>query len=91
MTYEMLFAYLTHVGFHDRAPTELEHVFEHSELGILLALTLSGNAAIDGPVRGADVTSVEFRLQQHGLLTGPLADAVGQASTAGRAKDAALF
>ena len=83
MTYEMLFAYLAHVGFHDHAPTESQHVFEHSELGILLALTLSGDVVIDGPVRGADVTSVEFRLQQHGLLTSPLADAVRQASAAG--------
>lgn len=82
MTYEMLFAYLTQVGFHDHAPTELEHVFEQSGLGILLAFTLAGDAAIDGPVRGADVTSIEFRLQQHGLLTGPLADAVRQASAA---------
>jgi len=83
MSYEMLFAYLTQVGFDDHAPTESEYVFEHSKLGILLAFTLSGDGVIDGPVRGADVTSVEFRLQQHGLLTGPLADAVREARAAG--------
>ncbi len=81
-TYEMLFAYLTHVGFHGTAPTESERVFEHSKLGILLAFTLAGDAVIDGPVRSEDVMSVEFRLQQHGVLTGTLADAVRQLGVA---------
>ena len=74
-TYEWLFAYLKHLGFEDASPSGIEKIFEHAESGILLAFSMLDDPAVNRPVRDADVTSVEFRLQQHGLLSGALADA----------------
>ena len=74
ITYKWLFTYLERLGFKDTSPSEFERVFEHSEHRILLAFSMLGDAAVDRPVRDADVASVEFRLQQEGLLTGALAD-----------------
>ena len=33
------------------------------------------DSSVDRPARDADITSVEFRLQQEGLLSGTLVDA----------------
>jgi hypothetical protein len=74
VTYEWLFTYLERLGFEDSSQSDFERVFEHSELGIILAFSMLDDVAVDRPVRDADVTSVEFRLQQEGLLSGPLAD-----------------
>ena len=74
-TYEWLFAYLEHLGFEESSQSELERIFEHSEHGILLAFSMLDDPAVDRPVRDADVTSVEFHLQRHGLLSGALVDA----------------
>jgi len=74
ITYESLFEYLERIGFEDTSRSDFERTFEHSEFGILLAFSMLDNAAVDRPVRDADITSVEFQLQQHGLLSGRLAD-----------------
>ena len=74
-TYQWLFAYLEHLGFEDSSQSKFEKIFEHSKLGILLAFSMQDDPAMDRPVRDADVTSVEFHLQQHGLLSGELMDA----------------
>ncbi len=76
ITYEWLFAYLERLGFEDSSRSDSERVFEHSELGILLAFTMLDDATVDRPVRDADITSAEFHLQQQGLLSRPLTDAV---------------
>ncbi len=80
ITYEWLFAYLGRLGFEDSSRSDFERVFEHSELGILFAFSMLDEAAVDRPVRDADVTSVEFRLQQEGLLSGALTDATARLS-----------
>ncbi len=72
ITYKWLFAYLEALGFEDSSQSDFERVFEHSELGILLAFSMLDDVALDRPVRDADITSVEFQLQQHGLLSGAL-------------------
>ncbi len=78
ITYKWLFAYLERLGFEDSSRSEFERVFEHSELRILLAFSMLDDAAVDRPVRDADATSVEFRLNQEGLLSGALTDTVPQ-------------
>jgi hypothetical protein len=78
ITYEWLFAYLKQLGFADSSRSDFERIFEHSELQILLAFSMLDDAAVDRPVRDADITSVEFRLHQEGLLSGSLADAARQ-------------
>ncbi len=74
ITYQWLFAYLERLGFEDSSQTDFERVFEHSELGILLAFSMLDDISLDRPVRDADILSAEFRLQQAGLLSGPLTD-----------------
>ena len=74
VTYQWLFAFLERLGFEDSSQSDFERVFEHSELGILLAFSMRDDTSIDRPVRDADIISVEFRLQQEGLLSGQLAD-----------------
>ena len=74
ITYEWLFAYLERLGFEESSQSDFERVFEHSVHGTLLAFSMLDDAAVDRPVRDADITSVEFRLQQEGLLSGSLAD-----------------
>lgn len=75
ITYERLFTYLKEIGFEDSSPSEFERVFEHSGHGILFAFSMLDDGSVDRPVRAVDITSVEFRLQQEGLLSGPLAAA----------------
>lgn len=75
ITYEWLFAYLERLGFEDSSRSDSERVLEHSEFGILLAFSMLDDPTVDRPVRDADITSVEFHLQQHGLLSGALSDA----------------
>jgi hypothetical protein len=75
VTYEWLFTYLQQLGFEDSSPSEFERVFEHSGRGILFAFSMLDDPSVDRPTRDADITSVEFRLQQEGLLSGTLADA----------------
>jgi hypothetical protein len=74
ITYEWLFAYLQRLGFEDSSQSKFERVFKHSKHGALLAFSMLDDASVDRPVRDADITSVEFHLQQEGLLTGALAD-----------------
>lgn len=74
ITYERLFAYLMRLGFEDTSQSEFDRVFKHSEHGTLLAFSMLDDASVDRPVRDADITSVEFRLQQEGMLAGSLAD-----------------
>lgn len=74
ITYEWLFAYLKRLGFEDTSQSEFDRVFKHSEHGTLLAFSMLDDASIDRPARDADITSVEFHLQQDGLLAGSLAD-----------------
>ena len=80
ITYKWLFAYLEGLGFEDSSRSDVERVFEHSGLGVLLAFSMLDDAAVDRPVRDADVISVEFRLQQQGLLSGALTDATQRLS-----------
>lgn len=75
ITYQWLFKYLEQLGFEDSSPSDFERVFEHSEHGILFAFSMLDDVSVDRSVRDADITSVEFRLQQLGLLSGSLADA----------------
>ncbi|WP_252853954.1 hypothetical protein [Aeoliella straminimaris] len=75
ITYQWLFAYLEQLGFVDTSPSDFERVFEHQERDILLAFSLLDDRSVDRPVRAADFVSVEFRLQQEGLLSGTLNDA----------------
>lgn len=74
ITYEWLFAYLERLGFEDLSRSECERVFAHSDLSILLAFSMLDDSAVNRSVRDADVLSVEFRLQQAGLLSGALTD-----------------
>lgn len=74
ITYEWLFGYLRRLGFEETSQSDFERVFEHSERGTLLAFSMLDDAAEDRPVRGADISSVEFRLHQEGVLSGRLAD-----------------
>jgi hypothetical protein len=62
------------VGFKDTSHSKFDRVFTHSQHGTLLAFSMLDDAATARPVRDADITSVEFHLQQDGLLTGKLAD-----------------
>ena len=80
ITYESLFEYLQRIGLEDTSRSDFERTFEHSEFGILLAFSMLDNTAVDRPVRDADITSVEFQLQQHGLLSGALARAAQRLS-----------
>lgn len=80
LTYSWLFIYLERLGFQDKSPSDFERVFEHPEQGTLFAFTLQGDDSLDRPLRGADLTSVQFRLEQLGLLTGSLADLADRSS-----------
>ena len=75
ITYEWLLSYLMQLGFEDSSPSDSERVFEHPAHGTLFAFSMMGNASVDREVRDADIRSVEFRLQQEGLLSGTLANA----------------
>lgn len=75
ITYERLFTYLEQLGFEDASPSEFERVFENSQRGILFAFSMLDDATVERPARDADVTSVEFRLQQEGLLAGAITEA----------------
>ena len=79
-TYEALFAYLERIGFEDTSRSDFEKTFEHPTLGILLAFSMLEDTAVNRSVRDADITSTEFHLQQHGLLSGPLAGAAHRLS-----------
>jgi len=72
-TYRQLFAYLEEQGFRDVARSTLGRIFEHQSLGILFAFSMMDQATEDSVVREADALSVEFQLQQRGLLDGRLA------------------
>jgi len=78
ITYEWLFAYLRNLGFSDLSPSKFERVFEHRELGILLAVSMLDDSSEDRVARDADVLSAQFQLQQHGLLEGKLTDVAAQ-------------
>jgi hypothetical protein len=78
ITYEWLFAYLRNLGFRDSSPSSFERVFEHRDLGILLAVSMLSNPIEDRVARDADVLSVQFQLQQRGLLAGNLVDVAAQ-------------
>lgn len=75
ITYERLFTFLEQLGFEDSSPSELERLFEHPGHGTLFAFSMLDDSSVDRTVRDADITSVEFRLQQEGLLSGTLANA----------------
>jgi hypothetical protein len=72
ISYAELFEYLRELGFEDRSPYPLQRVFEHKQRGMVLAFSMLDDPATERPVRPADITSVEFRLQQEGLLIGSL-------------------
>lgn len=72
LSYTELFDYLQELGFEDHSPYPHERVFEHKQRGMLLAFSMLDDPATDRTVRPADITSVEFRLQQEGLLMGSL-------------------
>ena len=72
ITYAWLFAYLRELGFTDLSPSKFERVFEHRELGLLLAVSMQDDASEDRVARDADILSSQFQLQQHGLLKGEL-------------------
>ena len=78
ITYKWLFAHLRNLGFIDMSPSEFERVFEHREIGILLAVSMLDDASEDRVARDADVLSAQFQLQQHGLLEGKLIDVAAQ-------------
>lgn len=80
ITYAWLFVYLAQLGFKDLSRSKFERIFEHAGLGIFLAFSMLDDATIDRPVRTADIASVETRLQQHGLLSGTLAETVQKVS-----------
>lgn len=80
ITYEWLFGYLRRLGFEETSQSDLERVFEHLDRGTLLAFSMLDDATENRPVRDADIASVEFRLQQEGLLSGRLADAPARLS-----------
>ena len=73
-----MFAYLRNLGFSGSSPSKFERVFEHRELGILLAVSMLDDASEDRVARDADVLSVQFQLHQHGLLEGKLVDVAAQ-------------
>jgi hypothetical protein len=73
ITYRELFAYLGGLGFAESRRMDSDRVWEHSASGIVLFFSLD---ALDNAVRGADLLSVETRLQHHGLLDGLLQNAV---------------
>ncbi len=72
-TYGQLFEYLEGQGFRDVSRSAIEKVFEHQSLGILFAFSMIDQATNNSVVREADALSVEFQLQQRGLLDGRLA------------------
>ena len=74
ITYQSLFALLERLGFEDRSSSEFERVFDHPARGIVFAFAMLDDPAVDRAVRPADLTSVEFRLQQEGLLADVLLD-----------------
>ncbi|MCA9193836.1 MAG: hypothetical protein KDB03_18820 [Planctomycetales bacterium] len=78
ITYQSLFAYLRNLGFSDISKSNYERVFEHRELGILLAVSMLDNPSEDRVARDADILSAQFQLQQHGLLEGKLVDDAAQ-------------
>lgn len=78
ITYQSLFAYLRNLGFSDISNSNYERVFEHRELGILLAVSMLDNPSEDRVARDADILSAQFQLQQHGLLEGKLVDVPAQ-------------
>ena len=78
ITYQSLFAYLRNLGFSDISKSNYERVFEHRELGILLAISMLDNPSEDRVARDADILSAQFQLQQHGLLEGKLVDDAAQ-------------
>ena len=78
ITYQSLFAYLQNLGFDDISPSKFERVFEHRELGILLAVSMLDDPTEDRVARDADILSAQFQLQQHGLLEGKLVDVASQ-------------
>lgn len=73
ITYRELFAYLAGLGFAELPRPPSGSVWNHSPSGIVL---LFSHVAPDETVRGADLLSVETRLQHHGLLDGSLQNAV---------------
>jgi hypothetical protein len=73
ITYRELFAYLGGLGFAESRQTDSDRAWEHSARGIILIFS---RAALDDAVRGADLLSVETRLQHHGLLDGRLQNAI---------------
>ena len=75
-TYKCLFKFLLDLGFEDCSNSQIERVFEHPATETLVAFSMIAEAREDGPVRGSDLTSVEIRLVQIGLLGGSLNDAL---------------
>ena len=73
ITYGELFAYLGRLGFAETLRTELDKVLEHKAQGIVLVFS---PAESDDSVCGADLLSVETRLQHHGILVGPIQAAI---------------
>lgn len=73
ITYRELFAYLDALGFTESQRSKSGTVWEHSSSGIMLIFS---QISPDDDVRGADLLSVETRLQHHGLLGGLLQNAV---------------
>ena len=78
VTYDWMFTYLLALGFTDSSTSAFERVFEHRELGILLAISMLDDPSEDRVARDADVLSVEFQLRQHGLLDGNLVNIASQ-------------
>lgn len=78
ITYQSLFAYLRNLGFSDISPSNFERVFEHRELGILVAVAMLDDPSEDRVARNADILSAQFQLQQHGLLVGKLIDSAAE-------------
>ena len=76
ISYESLFAYLQNLGFRESSSSEFERVFEHAEANVLLAFSMLDDSNENREVRGADVLSAQFQLQQSGLLDGKLVDAI---------------
>jgi hypothetical protein len=73
ITYGELLSYLRRLGFHEAGRAGLDAVWQHSASGIVVVLS---PAESNEPVRGADLLSVETRLQHHDLLDGSIQRAI---------------
>ena len=84
VTYAEVFALLQRLGFRDSSSSDSERVFQHPESGIVLAFAMLDDPSPLRPVRPADLLSTEMRLQHHGLIAGPIRDAIERVRDASR-------